>query len=65
MADTIAPSPLGFGQIAEMAGNNEIDDPFMALFFTNIDMAYKSDNEKAGDYMKLMYDHCKKFHNVS
>jgi len=48
--------------ILEMAGEGQIDDPFMALFFTNIDMAYSSGNEKVGDYMKVMYDECKKFH---
>jgi hypothetical protein len=48
--------------ILDMAGNGEIDDPFMALFFTNIDMAYASGDAKVGDFMKVMYDECKKFH---
>mmetsp|Transcript_26430 Transcript_26430/g.49876 ORF Transcript_26430/g.49876 Transcript_26430/m.49876 type:complete len:332 (+) Transcript_26430:103-1098(+) len=51
-------------KIADMAAEGEIDDPFMALFFTNIDMAYSSGNAQAGDYMKTIYDHCKKFQNA-
>lgn len=51
-------------KIADMGANGEIDDPFMALFFANIDGAYSSGNMQAGDFMTKVYDACKKFQKV-
>ena len=39
-------------QIAEMAGNGEIDQQLMALLFANIDMAAKSGNDRAAMFME-------------
>jgi len=51
-------------KIADMGANGEIDDPFMALFFANIDGAYSSGNMQAGDFMTKVYDACKKFQKI-
>ena len=58
-------SPFLSPQILEMAAENELDEPFMALLEQNIDGAREAGQADAALFMEKVRNACRKFAKVS